>query len=294
MEWTPELNLSFEQLKQQLLEPRIVRMPDPERDFILETDGSRITLGAVLKQKFDDTGLEHPVGFFSRCLTGSERNYVAYELEMYAVVRAVEHFRMFLLGKEFLLRTDHLALRNLLQRDLLLTTRVKRWILRLSEYTFRIEYKRGQNNVIADVLSRLQFATAEKSSANSVSAAKLEFNFQTSATTCCEPDMSNFGLVNLEGHDNFDSESDIDESDTDLDTDFIYGMEFGETPEQWCESEAELFNLNQTSAMVCNFFSTSVPLVNILISREGLVPEDFSISTREEFATKQQADTELN
>ena len=53
----------------------------------------------TFKQKFDDTGLEHPVGFKSRFLTGSERNYVAYELEMYAVVRAVEHFRMFLLGK---------------------------------------------------------------------------------------------------------------------------------------------------------------------------------------------------
>ena len=132
MEWTPDLNLSFEKLKQQLLEPRIVRMPDPQRDFILETDESLITLGAVLKQRFDDTGLKHPVGFFSRSLTGSKLNYVASELEMYAVVRAVEHFRMFLLGKDFLLRTDHSALCNLLRRDLPPTTRVERWILRLS------------------------------------------------------------------------------------------------------------------------------------------------------------------
>ena len=70
VEWTPELTLSFEHLKQQLLLPRIVRMPDPTRDFILETDESRIALGALLKQRFDDTGLEHPVGFFSRSLTG--------------------------------------------------------------------------------------------------------------------------------------------------------------------------------------------------------------------------------
>ena len=55
------------------------------------------------------------------------------------VVYAVEHFRMFLLGKEFLLRTDHSALRNVLQSDLPPTTLVERWILRLSEYTFRIE-----------------------------------------------------------------------------------------------------------------------------------------------------------
>ena len=54
VEWTPELNLSYDKLKQQLLEPRIVKMPDPQRDFILEADGSHIALGAVLKQNFDD------------------------------------------------------------------------------------------------------------------------------------------------------------------------------------------------------------------------------------------------
>ena len=43
----------------------------------------------MLKLKFEDTGLEHPVGFFSRALTESEQNYAAYELKLYAVVRAV-------------------------------------------------------------------------------------------------------------------------------------------------------------------------------------------------------------
>ncbi len=79
--------------------------------------------------------MEHPVGFFSRALTGSERNYAAYELELYAVVRAIENFCMFLLDREFWLRTDHAAQRKLLLRDLPPTSRVKRWILRLSEYT---------------------------------------------------------------------------------------------------------------------------------------------------------------
>ena len=48
------------------------------------------------------------------------------------------------------------------------TTQVERWILRLSEYNFKIEYQRGQDTVIADVLSRLPFAGAtnvEKSTA---------------------------------------------------------------------------------------------------------------------------------
>ena len=138
----------------------MVRLPNVDNDFILETDASHTAVGAVLKQLFTDTGLEHPVGFFSRALSGSERNYGAYELEMYAVVRAMEHFRMFLVGKSFLLRTDHAALAKLLRRDLPPTSRVERWILRLSEYTFRIEHQPGKDNVMADVLSRLPFASA--------------------------------------------------------------------------------------------------------------------------------------
>ena len=74
-QWTPDLEKSFEDLKSALLQPRIVRLPDPDRDFILKTDGSTIAVGAVLKQKFEDTQLEHSVRFFSRTLTGSERNY---------------------------------------------------------------------------------------------------------------------------------------------------------------------------------------------------------------------------
>ena len=48
-----------------------------------------------------------------------------------------------------------------MRRDLPPTTRDERWILRLSEYNFKIEYQTGQDNVIADVLSRLPFAIAQ-------------------------------------------------------------------------------------------------------------------------------------
>ena len=311
IEWTPQLTASFEELKRQLLEPRIVRMPDPQRDFILETDASRVALGAVLKQKFDDTNLEHPVGFFSRSLTGSERNYVAYELEMYAVVRAVEHFRVFLLGKEFLLRTDHAALRNLLKRDLPPTTRVERWILRLSEYTFKIEHQKGQDNIIADVLSRLPFASAQESTSvvgnsGSTSATSANSNLgstaktgstsalQTSADsnldvsektggTSATKTSAGANLVsltfvlsesnesNIEDNSEFDEES-TDESVSDLD----------------CEDEREF------GAESCNLLATSAtPIIDLPISREGLEPEDFVIPTREEFAAEQKADAEL-
>ena len=193
----------------------------------------------MLKQRFDDTGLEHPVGFFSRSLTCSERNYVAYELEMYAVVRAVEHFRMFILGKEFLLRTDHAALRNLLRRDLPPTTRVERWILRLSEYTFRIEYQRKLENLIADVLSRLPFATGNECGTTPVSNIQLNHSSSTSATTCCVPEIPNLSLVNLESRGNFERDSDTGDSDFDSETHSMYCTELSEALEQWCTTDVE-------------------------------------------------------
>ena len=95
---------------------------------------------------------------------------------------------MFLLGREFCLQTDQAALRNLLRRDLLPTTRVKRWILCISEYNFKIDYQRGQDNVIADVLSRLPFASAvntEKSTA--LDQAPREVNFPKSGVPRSNP-----------------------------------------------------------------------------------------------------------
>ena len=77
-------------------------------------------------QRFDETGIEHPVGFFSRTLSGSEHNFATYKLKMYAVVLTVEYLQMFMLKSEFVLRTDNAALAKLLRRNLLLTTRIER------------------------------------------------------------------------------------------------------------------------------------------------------------------------
>ena len=60
VEWTADLNAKFEELKAVMLSASVVRLPDVDREFILETDGSSVSVGAVLKQWFDDTGLEHP------------------------------------------------------------------------------------------------------------------------------------------------------------------------------------------------------------------------------------------
>ena len=101
--------------------------------------------------------------------------------------------------------------------------------------------------------SKLKFATAEERSNTTTPTAQL------CATTNCKPDY-NLSLVPLKQEYNYATEPDTDEIDSDSNIDSFYGMDLGETLEEWCKTEAEQ----------CNFDSTSVPVANPPISRERL------------------------
>ena len=218
----------------------------------------------MLKQIFEDTGLEHPGGFFSRALTGSERNYAAYEVELYVVVRAVEHFRMFLLGRVFLLRNDHTALRNLLRRDIPPTSRVKRWILRLSEDSFKIEYQRGHDNVIADVLSRLPFASAESFEKSTI-LDKLPNTINSPESEVPRSNSSDKQSISLYAS---ESTSEYPQSDDDLSD-----SEYSDSESEFESSGSEEIDLDDaiqnSSPEEFNSLDVSAPLIDMPISRES-------------------------
>lgn len=75
-----------------MIDRMIKSIPDLQRDFILKTNACTVDFGAVLKHAFPSTRIEYQVGLFSQDLTVTERQYSVYELEMYAVVCATEHF----------------------------------------------------------------------------------------------------------------------------------------------------------------------------------------------------------
>lgn len=58
--------VKFDDLKNLMLSAPFLRLFVIDHDFILKTNASRMAVGAVLKQRFLDTNLEHPVGFFSK------------------------------------------------------------------------------------------------------------------------------------------------------------------------------------------------------------------------------------
>lgn len=144
--------LSFHKLKNALVQEPILVHPDFEQPFFVHCDASSYGVGACLMQK-DSNGQDRAICFFSKKLTGSQKNYSITELECLAVVLAVEKFRPYIELHEFTVITDHSALKWLMgQKDL--SGRLARWSLRLQRYNFSIEHRKGVQNVVPDCLSR--------------------------------------------------------------------------------------------------------------------------------------------
>ncbi|GFX96804.1 hypothetical protein TNCV_1648391 [Trichonephila clavipes] len=150
-QWTKECEDSFLQLKEALTSSPILIYPQPDKPFILDTDASNESVGAVLSQEID--GQERVVAYWSKCLSKPERNYCVTRKELLAIVKAIEHFHHYLYGQKFLLRTDHASLTWLMNfRNT--EGQVARWIQRLNEYYFDIRHRKGSSHGNADALSR--------------------------------------------------------------------------------------------------------------------------------------------
>ena len=75
-----------------------------------------------------------------------------------AVVKAWDAFRVYRLGTEFILPTDHAALSAIFNSPLISTRRVAKWLLALQIYRFRMTHIKGQENVAAEKLSRIPWS----------------------------------------------------------------------------------------------------------------------------------------
>lgn len=144
--------LAFRMLREELTEQTTRAQPDFTKEFILITDASEIGMGAILAQK-DKNGNERMISAFSKNFDKHQRNHATTDKELLGVVKGIENYRHYLLGKEFTLRTDHKALTHLWEcKDP--TTRLLRWAMKLQEYKFKVEYIKDEDNA-ADGYSRI-------------------------------------------------------------------------------------------------------------------------------------------
>lgn len=150
-EWHADAEQAFQDIKQKLIESPVLGYPDPRLPYILDTDASNDAMGAVLSQVQE--GMEKPIAYFSRTFSSEEKNYCVTRKELLAVVTATKHFRPYLYGQQFKLRTDHASLRWMVNlKDP--TGQVARWLERLQEFNFIIEHRQGRSHGNADGLSR--------------------------------------------------------------------------------------------------------------------------------------------
>ena len=149
--WSILCTEAFEKVKALLLSSPVLAFPDFQHEFILTTDASDTGLGAILSQLVD--GKEKPIQYASRSLSKSEVNYCTSEKECLAVVWAVQYFSYFLLGKQFVVRTDHDPL-TYLRSVPSPHGRLARWITWLEQFSYRMEYVPGKSIPHADALSR--------------------------------------------------------------------------------------------------------------------------------------------
>lgn len=159
--WDERKQQAFEKLKEALISPPVLSYPDFEKPFIVETDASKVAVGAVLCQRGED-GKVHPIEYASRTMTAAERGYSACEQESLAVVFALRKFRLYLLSSiPFELITDHDALRfAFTKRDI--HGRLARWLDFLAEYDYVTKHRKGRLHVVPDFLSRIEGKVASE------------------------------------------------------------------------------------------------------------------------------------
>ena len=134
-------------LKNLLASTPILRIADPNKDFIVCTNAYNDGLGGVLTQE------GHVIAYESRKLKIHEKNYATYDLELVAVIHALKMWHHHLIGNFFILMMDNKGLKYLLDQPNL-NARKSRWIAFLSEYDFKIQHIKGKDNTVADALSR--------------------------------------------------------------------------------------------------------------------------------------------
>ena len=145
-QWTEVEQTAFDKVKKIISKDTLLAFPDFSKPFVIHTDASHTQLGAVISQN------EKPIAFYSRKLNPAQTRYTTTERELLSIVETLKEFRNILLGQQIIVFTDH---KNLTFKNFN-TERVMRWRLILEEYGPELRYIKGENNVVADALSRLE------------------------------------------------------------------------------------------------------------------------------------------
>lgn len=147
--WSPAAQAAFDRLKQAMTCAPMLAPPDFAIPFVLETYASNSAMGAVLMQQ------GHPITFFSKQFSPRMQRASTYVRELHAMTTAIRKWRHYLLGHQFTILTDHRSLKDLMSQ-VIQTPEQQYYLTKLLGYDYKIAYKPGATNVVADALSRIE------------------------------------------------------------------------------------------------------------------------------------------
>ena len=154
LEWNDSAITSFKNLKQALADSPTLSFPSTEcNEYQLVSDSSGFAVGSALYQMID--GKPHPVGFYSKKLTDVQRTYSTYDRELLSAYLSILHFKSIIDGHPVTLFTDHKPIVSAFySKNISKSDRQQRQLSYISEYVSSLQYICGNNNVVADCLSR--------------------------------------------------------------------------------------------------------------------------------------------
>ena len=149
--WGQEHTDAWKELQCRLATQPVLRQPELDKHFYVDTDASNTGVGAVLIQR-DGKGFPHPIAYASRKMNTSEKVYSTMDQEALAILFGIGRFDEYLRGRRFTVVTDHKSLSWLFKVPVL-KGKLLNWAFKLRSYDFDIIYRKGTENAMADLLS---------------------------------------------------------------------------------------------------------------------------------------------
>ena len=151
--WEDEQQKAFEEIKNRLLNPLVLSMPEKRGRFLLYSDTSKHAMGSALYQV--QNGKPNLIAYASKRLPKVEINYSITELEMCGLAINITSFAHLLERVEFDAIVEHLAITHIMKTKMEPATNgIKRLLEILSSYSFNLYYIKGKDMVLSDFLSR--------------------------------------------------------------------------------------------------------------------------------------------
>ena len=153
--WTEEAEEAFNDIKELLIRPPVLKAPVPGGLFHLENNTSCEGVGGTLLQKQGNEWVV--IGYHSKRLPQSTKNFGITEFKLTGLLVNIQGFMQLLCNRYFEVLTDHKAIEYMIKsKTESPTTRLKTLLLKLSEYTIDLKYQKGSEMHTSDALSRLQ------------------------------------------------------------------------------------------------------------------------------------------